>query len=253
MEVHHHPEVEKKGFKEYILEGLMIFLAVTMGFFAEGIREGIGDRAKEHEYITSMIEDARTDTADIHWCIKANSARMKAIGSLAEMCYNYNSSKPNDAVLYLQYGKSTYHPDFVNPVERTLTQLKNSGGMRLITKKAAADSIIAYDDEARKLATQQAAYEHYLDNWAEQAEQIFNLRYMNMQNGKLKITALKPGDTVYNDLLLTRDRATLIKAGNSVSVYGAVVDFYIARLRETEVHAVNLIHTLQKQYKLKDE
>ncbi len=82
MEVHHHPEVEKKGFKEYILEGLMIFLAVTMGFFAESIRDGISDRAKEYEYITSMVEDARTDTADIHWCIRENSARLKAIDSL---------------------------------------------------------------------------------------------------------------------------------------------------------------------------
>jgi hypothetical protein len=39
MEVHHHPHLEKKNFKEYLLEGLMIFVAVTMGFFAEGIRE----------------------------------------------------------------------------------------------------------------------------------------------------------------------------------------------------------------------
>ena len=31
MEVHHHPKVEKKNFKEYLLEGLMIFLAVTLG------------------------------------------------------------------------------------------------------------------------------------------------------------------------------------------------------------------------------
>jgi cell division protein FtsB len=38
MEVHHHPHVEKKNFKEYFLEFLMIFLAVTMGFFAESIR-----------------------------------------------------------------------------------------------------------------------------------------------------------------------------------------------------------------------
>jgi len=43
MEVHHHPEVEKKGFKEYLLEGLMIFLAVTMGFIAENIRENISE------------------------------------------------------------------------------------------------------------------------------------------------------------------------------------------------------------------
>jgi hypothetical protein len=30
MEVHHHPHVGKKNFKEYLLEGLMIFLAVTL-------------------------------------------------------------------------------------------------------------------------------------------------------------------------------------------------------------------------------
>jgi hypothetical protein len=51
MELHHHPHVEKKNFREYILEGLMIFLAVTMGFFAESIRERITDNAKEKEYI----------------------------------------------------------------------------------------------------------------------------------------------------------------------------------------------------------
>ncbi len=39
MEVHHHPTVEKKNFKEYFFEFLMIFLAVTMGFFAESFSE----------------------------------------------------------------------------------------------------------------------------------------------------------------------------------------------------------------------
>jgi hypothetical protein len=41
MEVHHHPDLhhEKKKFKEYLLEFVMIFLAVTLGFFAETIRE----------------------------------------------------------------------------------------------------------------------------------------------------------------------------------------------------------------------
>ncbi|MDP9048541.1 MAG: hypothetical protein M3N14_10415, partial [Bacteroidota bacterium] len=34
MEVHHHPQIEKKGLKEYFFEGLMIFLAVMMGYFA---------------------------------------------------------------------------------------------------------------------------------------------------------------------------------------------------------------------------
>ena len=59
MEVHHHPHVEKKGFKEYILEGLMIFLAVSMGFIAENIREKIVDNEKEKEYIFSNTWDVK--------------------------------------------------------------------------------------------------------------------------------------------------------------------------------------------------
>lgn len=35
MEVHHHPHIERKRFKEYFFEFLMIFLAVTLGFIAE--------------------------------------------------------------------------------------------------------------------------------------------------------------------------------------------------------------------------
>jgi len=39
MEVHHHPELhhKHKPWKEYLLEGLMIFIAVMMGFIAEKI------------------------------------------------------------------------------------------------------------------------------------------------------------------------------------------------------------------------
>ena len=54
MEVHHHPRVEKKNFKEYVLEFLMIFLAVTLGFFAENIREHFVNSEKEKNYMEGM-------------------------------------------------------------------------------------------------------------------------------------------------------------------------------------------------------
>ena len=50
MEVHHHPKVEKKNFKEYFLEFLMIFLAVTLGFFAESFREHLAESKKLHQH-----------------------------------------------------------------------------------------------------------------------------------------------------------------------------------------------------------
>ncbi|HJP61786.1 MAG TPA: hypothetical protein VJ844_00005, partial [Mucilaginibacter sp.] len=49
MEVHHHPDLhhKPKPWKEYLLEYLMIFLAVMTGFFAESFREHLGDKSKE--------------------------------------------------------------------------------------------------------------------------------------------------------------------------------------------------------------
>src|SRR5690349_21206354 len=51
MEVHHHPHAAKKNFKDYFLEFLMIFLAVTLGFFAESYREHLVNKDHEKEYI----------------------------------------------------------------------------------------------------------------------------------------------------------------------------------------------------------
>src|ERR1700743_2423584 len=66
MEVHHHPEVEKKGFKEYLLEGLMIFVAVTMGFFAESLREHINERNQAKEFAVTLYADLKDDTTELH-------------------------------------------------------------------------------------------------------------------------------------------------------------------------------------------
>ena len=65
MEVHHHPQVERKSFKEYLLEGLMIFIAVTMGFFAETIREGINEHNHARVFAASMVKDLQEDTAEL--------------------------------------------------------------------------------------------------------------------------------------------------------------------------------------------
>src|SRR5215467_8364072 len=64
MEIHH-PKVEKKSFKEYFLEGLMIFLAVTLGFFAENLREKISNHEREINYMHGIVSDLKADTSTI--------------------------------------------------------------------------------------------------------------------------------------------------------------------------------------------
>src|ERR1700675_129997 len=80
MEVHKHPHdvMHKKKWTEYFLEFIMIFLAVTLGFFAESYRENLKDRTKENEFITSIIKDLQSDTATYSDYAK-NNAEIYAI------------------------------------------------------------------------------------------------------------------------------------------------------------------------------
>jgi hypothetical protein len=83
MEVHHHPDLhhKPKPWKEYFLEFVMIFLAVTLGFFAESLREYRSDRAKEKEYIESFIKDLNKDVEELNVVINQNA-------DLAQDIYN---------------------------------------------------------------------------------------------------------------------------------------------------------------------
>ena len=82
MEVHHHPEVEKKTFKEYLLEGLMIFIAVMMGFFAENIRENITNNEHARQLTSQLVQDLKADTAQLNKAYNFQANIVKANDSL---------------------------------------------------------------------------------------------------------------------------------------------------------------------------
>jgi hypothetical protein len=63
MEIHHHPQLEHKHkpWKEYLLEGLMIFIAVMMGFIAENIREDITNSQHVKQLTSQLVKDLKSD------------------------------------------------------------------------------------------------------------------------------------------------------------------------------------------------
>src|SRR5215471_1962360 len=68
MEVHAH-ELHKApghGWKHYIFEFLMLFLAVFCGFLAENQREHMVERKKEKEYLSSLVGDLKYDTSQFN-------------------------------------------------------------------------------------------------------------------------------------------------------------------------------------------
>ncbi len=253
MEVHQHAHSNhgKKTWKNYFWEFLMLFLAVFCGSLAEYQLEHVVERQKEKEYIKSMIEDAKTDTANIQEAIALNTNRAQQLDTLSFLCENYDQSGNDDEKIHRLFRFGKKHPDFITPTERTILQLKNAGGMRLIRNKKAVDKIILYDDMTKKLADQQAYYELYQNKSIDIGAQIMNFKNLGMRKSGLQPNNLGLADTAKK--LINRDKLKLIEFGNTAQTYQGVVSFYVIRLKETNERAIQLIQTLEKEYHLENE
>ena len=186
MEVHHHPHVEKKNFKEYFLEFLMIFLAVTMGFFAESFRENISNHHREKQYMQSMLEDLKQDTAMLQHQYNLSGYEASGIDSLKTLLYE-DSGKINTAELYrLQVTYSRMlNLTFSN---KTSSQLK-AGGMNFIENRKVANAISSYWIEEDVLNIINQNISSKIDHAAELRYQIFNFKYANIRldsSGKIE-------------------------------------------------------------------
>src|ERR1700683_860861 len=160
MEVHHHPDLHHNGkkFKEYLLEFLMIFLAVTLGFFAETIREKISENHREKDYIAGLINNAQNDTANLNGLIQANDLELRGIDSLLKISKNNFTSNPvQDSAFFYAFGYSlNLHIFTFNDL--TLVQLRNAGGYSLIKTNKVADSIAQYEYINNNIILQERFY-----------------------------------------------------------------------------------------------
>ena len=147
MEVHH-PHVVKKNFKEYFLEFLMIFLAVTMGFFAENVREHFTEKTKGKEYIKSFLEDLSSDTAQYNKIIVEFTKRDAALQNMDNCFDSLNKDMKITAGLLNIVRNSGGFTDLIY-TDRTIRQIKSAGGLYLIQNKEIENHILQYDAAVR--------------------------------------------------------------------------------------------------------
>ena len=144
MEVHAHTHTSRKKWTHYFWEFLMLFLAVFCGFLAEYQLEHKIEKERGKEYIRSFYEDLKSDTASFTGYINKYEIKLEALNKAA-LCYDslpLQRKAFNPCITELMNHASGF-PDLLTE-DRTLIQLKNAGGLRLI-KKTDADSILSYD------------------------------------------------------------------------------------------------------------
>lgn len=144
MEVQKHPHhvTHKKKWSEYFLEFLMLFLAVFLGFVAENLREKAVEKEREKQYIQSFAEDLEADTVYLQTRYNYYTAKINEMDSLIFLLNN--PAKTNSANGIYYFCRRLYRNAPFRTNDRTVVQLRNAGGMRLISNKEVSDSIVAY-------------------------------------------------------------------------------------------------------------
>ncbi len=158
MEVHHHSHTpdnhrERKKWTHYFWEFLMLFLAVFCGFLAEYQLEHKIESDRAKQYVYSMYEDLKMDTIALNSAIENRSERNEMFDSIFFLIDN-PGNRLSDLYFYARHITRTAAVLFFNN-DRTIQQMKYSGGLRLITNKRVSDSIMIYDKQVRLVLERQ--------------------------------------------------------------------------------------------------
>jgi hypothetical protein len=120
----------------------MLFLAVFCGFLAEYSLEHKIEKDREHQYMRSFVEDLERDTATLNTRIAyCNLTIARADSAIAAFNDPGLNTHAGEIYYFLRW---MHRSDMFSVNDRTIIQLRNAGGMRLVSNKNVSDSIIDY-------------------------------------------------------------------------------------------------------------
>jgi hypothetical protein len=183
MEVHHpHHLAHKKKIKEYLLEFFMLFLAVSLGFLAENLRESYIEKERAHELALALYTDIRNDEEKMSTFIENRSGILNDIKTLIEDV-NQNGLKPYDQEQFRLFAQTAFYWTYFEPKTANLDQIINSGSLRYFKKKGVVESISNYKSTITNLLARQ------------EREKVFF--YSNLQPFIINNIDLQPMDTTH--------------------------------------------------------
>ena len=243
MEVHAHTHTARKRWTHYLWEFFMLFLAVTAGFFVENQREHIVEHKRGQQYIKSFVEDLKIDTARFSGTINFYKKLETQLNHLY-VCYdlilhNQNATGCLKNIFYATEGFA----DLIY-TDRTLEQLKNAGGLRLLEEED-ADSIIKYD-----------AFLRFVLKTESTSMQVKATGVRNTRNSVFVFSELM--DSIYvNGALperlqvVTNDKDLLNRFFNEVLVYRSTCGYMAGLIIRLQTRAIRLIKFYTEKYHLK--
>jgi hypothetical protein len=240
MEVHHHPGGHHgpKKFKDYFLEFLMIFLAVSMGFLAENLREYITDRNHVEELVGQLKEDLRHDTASVGKLIDFELIQVKRADSLFQMLIlpqvQIDFRKLQDMIV------SCDRMDFFYPSTGAISTIKRELHLKEFVKTKIASHIDNYEKVVSVLQTFEMRDVDYLGKYIES----FLSNHFTPENASVAVLRFE----VKNGSMRNLSPSDLIQLSVDINLIKAYNLQLVNRYRKVRTEAVAFIKHLDQTY-----
>ena len=153
MEVHHHSHHPKK-WKEYITEFLMLFLAVTLGFLAENLREVYVEKERSHELILQLQSDIRNNIKLIDSVVLRDKSMLTEFDTA--VVYLMANKQISLDSLYQNLPPSVFR--FLSKND-TYDQMKSSASLRYIKDSVLLDKILQYASDCEAAEARSSSME----------------------------------------------------------------------------------------------
>lgn len=243
MEIHTHGHVhETKKWKEYLFQFLMLFLAVTAGFFMENQREHYVENHRAHELAASLVKDLQADTSEV----TTSGKRMVFIVATADTLL-HELDKPrklqNDSLVQLaMYRLSGYN--FYDPQMGTYQQIKSSGALRYF-KSSISEKMTRYEGSTNYIG-------RLTDDAMAFRTQVLLPFFMDIQNGRFVEAVVNK--MAYNGPYFREEpnAETIDRLYNRAGRLKSLYKWYVERIGDHRVLAEELITLLRQEYKLEE-
>jgi hypothetical protein len=256
MEVHHHPDLHHttKKWKEYVLEFLMIFLAVTMGFFAESYREHNVEKEKEKQSIESIIKAIASDTVQLKGIEAANRKALTYLDRLLQLKDSDITVPQTKLAFYLNALNGAYVDVYFRSNDAAFQQLLSTGSLGLIGNQHIVDSLFQYQQNTSLILRQENDHYFFSKNiWGEIAG-LIDVSFIRSTDNKVNVNSINSFNLPQaKDLVLNYDKKEVGKLYNDVSALAVTTEIYTRLIDMQLKFGRQLVTMLRAEYHLDQE
>jgi hypothetical protein len=250
LEVHAHSHSHgKKSWKSYFWEFLMLFLAVSLGFYAENLREKMIHKKEVNKSMHSLLSDLRSDVSFFDSVLNKNQYSCKMADSLVTLLHDDIS---NTRAIYYTARSTTANVGYYYTNAKSFELMKSSGLLRFIHSESLLDSMGSYYVTFQWLANQTELTRLKLDQIHKGNSLLFD-SYVFSQMMNIQFPVYNLGYNIINQPegqpeLLSTDPRSVNAVSLNYHYYSTTAKFYNRSAMALRDRAARLIELIRKEY-----